>query len=49
MELRFSEPLFNDVLGITNNIRPAKLTVTFMEQNLYITKINTKNPIDNEL
>ena len=42
MELQFNEPLFNDVLGITNNIKPAKVTVKFMEKNLYLTNINKK-------
>ena len=39
VEPRFHEPLYNEVLGITNDIRsPAKVTVKCMEQNLDITK-----------
>ena len=38
MEPRFNEPLFTELLGITNNIfGPTKVTVKCMEQNLDLT------------
>ncbi len=40
-EPRFNEPLHNEVIGIPNNIlRPAKVTVKCMEQNLEITNLD---------
>ena len=41
VELRFNEPLFNELLGITNKIfRPAKIAVKCMEKNLDLTNLD---------
>ena len=44
MEPRFNEPLFNEHLGVTNNIfRPGKSTVKCMEQKLDLTNLDLTN------
>ena len=40
MELRFNEPLYNEVLGLTSDIlQPGKVILKCMEQNLHITNL----------
>ena len=44
VEPQFNEPLFNKLLGITNNtFGPTKVTVKCMEQNLYLTNLDLMN------
>ena len=45
VEPRFNEPLYNELLGLTNDffISPGKIIVKCMEQNLYITNLDLTN------